>query len=362
MGKSSNLETPKRRLNRPTIKDLAKLAGVSPATVSLALNGSPLVAEDTAKYVKKMAAEHEYRSNAIARRLSKGCSETITLFILGDREDNAGWLLSSTWTYIGPILKGAGLTLSRQSYNLQFEVLTGDESNNLQRITDTANENSVDGILIFVHDKNDYSLWQEIEKINIPIVIINANISSQFSSIEIDNYQGARDAVNYLLGLGHKNIAHISGPFHSLNAQDRRNAYLDSLRKAGIHSRTEYILEGNWRIDSGYRLMGRLLEQNEPPTAVFCANDHMAIGAMKAIHDRGIRVPEDISLIGFDDSELSETVSPRIASIRQPLEDIGHIAATEMLRSIQDKSGETVRHIVVPTKLVTKESCRGLLS
>lgn len=355
--KSPDLETSKQRLSRPTIKDIAAIAGVSPATVSLALNGSSLVADETAKYIKKLAKEHEYRSNAIARRLSKGCSEVVTLFILGDREDKAGWLLSSTWIYVSPILKGAGLTLSGLNYNLQFEVLTGNEADNLKRIMNTVNENSADGILIFAHDEIGCSLWQEIEKADLPIVFINANISSGLSSVVIDDYQGAQDVVSYLLNLGHKKIAHISGPYNSINAKERLNGYLDTLKKAGIDSRPEYILEGDWRINSGYELMNKLLELNESPTAVFCANDHMAIGAMKALHNNGISIPMNMSLIGFDDSEVVEAVSPPLTSVRQPLEEIGRIAAEEIIRYIQNKSDKTVRHIVIPAKLITRESC-----
>jgi LacI family transcriptional regulator len=354
---TSDSDASKQRLSRLTIKDIAAIAGVSPATVSLALNGSPLVAAETAKYIKKLANKHEYRSNAIARRLSKGCSEVVTLFILGDREDQAGWLLASTWIYVSPIIKGAGLTLSSLNYNLQFEVLAGNEADNLKRIMNTINENSADGILIFAHDEIGCSLWQELEKADLPIVFINANISPGLSSVEIDNYQGAQDAVNYLLGLGHTKIAHISGPYSSINAKERLNGYLDTLKKAGIDPRPEYILKGDWRIDSGSELMHRLLELNEFPSAVFCANDHMAFGAMKALHSKGIPIPESVSLIGFDDCELSEAVSPTLTSVRQPLEEIGRIAAEEIIRYIQKKSDQTVRHIVIPTKLIARQSC-----
>lgn len=347
----------KRQLNRITIKDIAAFANVSTATVSLALNGSPLVAEETAKSIRKLANKHGYCSNAIARRLSKGCSETITLFILGDREDRAGWLLSSTWTYISPILKGAGLALSNSNYNLQFEVLTGNESNNLTRIMNIVNENSADGILILTHDKTDSPIWREIEKFNLPQVIINANISSKLSSVETDNYQGARDAVNYLLSLGHRKIAHIAGPGNSFNAQDRLKAYLDTLQKAGIIPQTGYIIEGDWRVDSGCGIMQQLLELADPPTAVFCANDHMAVGAMKAMNGKGMKLPKDMSLIGFDDSELAESVFPALTTIHQPLEEIGRIAAEEIYRSIHNHFDDTIRHIVIPTQLIVRESC-----
>lgn len=345
----------------PTIKDIAAIAGVSPATVSLALNDSPLVAVDTAKRIKELAKQYEYRSNVIARRLSRGCTEVVTLFIFGDREDQSNWVLPSTWTYFNPILKGAGMTLACQNYHLQFEVLVGSQSYGLKRILDTIKGKVADGILLLVHDESDSLLCKQLEDENIPAVVINSDISSKMNSVASDNYQGACDAVNYLLSLGHKRIAHISGPHTALNAQQRQKAYCDVLGQAGIELRPEYILEGNWRMDSGYELMGRLLELDNPPTAVFCANDHMAIGALQTTNSRGLFVPRDISLVGFDDAEVAEVVSPRLTTVRQPLEEVGRIAAEEVLHCIRNGSDQETRHTVVPTQLIPGRSCQRIL-
>lgn len=350
-------QTKKRRAGnrQPTLADLAAAAGVSIATVSLALNGSPLVAEKTVKRVMKAAIEHNYRPHAIARRLSTGRSEVISLFMVTGREDSSGWILPSSWMFYNPILKGVSLTLSRSNYQLQFEVLTVDEAVRKNAIMKPVLERATDGILILVHDEYDYSFMSELEGIDIPVAILNRKLFPNVSSVQVNNYQGAYDAVNYLIRLGHRRIAHIAGPANSYNAQDRRKGYVQAMTTAGIDLKADFVLEGDWRIESGYHLMRQLLTLSSPPTAVFCSNDHMAIGALRAINESGLAVPQDISLIGFDDSEISRVVSPALTTVKQPLEELGRRAAEILLN--QHKASKEVQHIVIPPQLVERESC-----
>lgn len=337
---------------QPTLVDIAESVKVSPATVSLALNGSPLVAEETARRVKQAAADLNYRPHVIARRLSIGRSEVITLLILSDSEESSGWVLPSSWMFYNPILKGVSLTLSRSNYHLQFEIINADEAAKKNSVLKPILERATDGVLILVHYEGDYSFLRELENMNVPVVIINRKLSPNLSSVQIDNQAGARAVIEHLLRLGHHRIAHIAGPEKSFNAQDRRAGYLEALTAARIELSPDYLLEGDWRIESGRHLMQRLLALPLPPTAVFCSNDHMAVGAMEAIREAGLSVPDDISLVGFDDSEISRVALPRLTTVQQPLEELGCRAAEEVLRW----PGK-IQHVTLAPRLIERESC-----
>lgn len=347
-------ETKKRASKSPTLSQIAKSAGVSKATASMALNNSPLIAKETRRRVLKIAQEKNYRPNFFARRLSKGQTESITLFCIVDDRESSGWVLPSTWNYYNPILKSAYFTLMENNYQLQFEIITYEEAVNKNIILNKTLDGSTDGLLLLITSKNNYAFLDELS--DFPIVTLNATVSSSFCSVKVNDQLGVYEAVNYLLSLGHRDIAHIKGPTDHFNVAARHEGYLKALQKAGINPSPDYIKEGDWRIDSGERIMSELLELETPPSAVFCCNDHMAIGALKAIKNKGLRVPEDISVIGYDDSEIAKVAIPELTSIQPPLEELGRIGANEILQLIKGKNVQT-HHVVVSPKLIMRSSC-----
>jgi DNA-binding LacI/PurR family transcriptional regulator len=351
------LEEKAKRVMKTRLEDLAREANVSKATVSLALSGNPKVAAKTVELITKLAAEHNYTPNSFARRLSKRTSETVSLFMMGKATEYSGWLIPSSWLFYNPIFKGVSLTLSEKHYQFSFEFIDLDGKKRENNIISHAQSSSADGLLILIIDESDYSFLENLD-VFLPIITINKKLSDTLSSFEIDNYKGANDVVNYLATLGHRKIAHICGPFHAYNAVDRFNGYVASLKEIGVMFREDYVVEGDWNIESGREGMKTLLNLPEPPTAVFCANDHMAIGAMEAVEESGLTIPRDISLIGYDDTEMSRVVRPKLTSVSQPLEKLGRMAANEILRRITARSApDSKKHVVLPPLLVKRESC-----
>lgn len=346
----------KRVTRRPTLADIAKEVGVSSATVSLALNGSPLVADETVRRVKEVARKLNYRPHAIARRLSTGRSETVSLFVLGGGVYGNGLFYPSSWIFYSLIFKGISITLAQHKYYLQFQILNLADGDGYDKIARQVMERATDGVLLLLQDECKFCSVRELATLEIPVVTINRKLSPNLGSVQIDNKQGAIDAVDYLLRLGHTRIAHISGPANSYNAQDRQAGYLEAMQQAGLQVPDGYLVQGDWQMESGYDLLQQLMALPVPPTAVFCSNDHMAIGAREALSEMGVSVPDEVSLMGFDDSEVSRIGVPRLTTVKQPLENLGAIAAREILAWKMDKPNG-VRHTVILPSLVERDSC-----
>ena len=346
---------------RPTLADIAREVGVSTATVSLALSGSPLVAKQTARRVREAARRQNYRPHAIARRLSTGRSEVMSLFVLGGKQHSSRWLLSSSWMFYSLILKGLSVTLGQHGYNLQLRIL-GDEVRGWpSTIVEHAMERGTDGIFLLLQDRDEHSTLDELANLSleVPMVTINCTLARTVSSVQVSNEQGAGDIVNYLVSLGHRKIAHIAGPSDSFNAEDRRAGYLASMGKAGLAVPDGYLVEGDWQMQSGYQLVQNLMALPVPPTAIVCSNDHMAVGALEALRGMGIRVPDEVSLVGFDDTEISSVVTPRLTTVRQPLEEVGIVAANQVLAWDRDVPSPAQHTVLVP-RLIERESCKRL--
>jgi len=337
---------------RLTLADIAREANVSPATASLALNDSPLVASKTVRLVKGTAMKRGYSPHSIARRLSTGRSEVISLYIFTDDASPAQWILPSSWMFYNPIIKGIYDVVKAKKYHLQLEIANPSDPGQTDLITRFLYEKSCDGVIFLLTDERDYGFAESLERTNTPLVSVNHRLTASIPSVMVDNCFGARYAVNYFIKLGHRRIAHIAGPDQSYNAVERHRGYKEALAAAAIEAPNCYVRVGDWTIESGRRAMGQLIDTDRPPTAVFCSNDHMAIGALEAARDRGLDVPGDISLIGFDDSEISHLASPKLTTFRQPLDQIGQLAATEVLEPPKSK-----RHIKLRPLFVERESC-----
>jgi LacI family transcriptional regulator len=349
----------RKNFSGTTLTDIANEAGVSKATVSMALNGSDKISPATAEKILKIAEEKKYRPNAFAKGLSTGKSRVISLFLLSKWGDPTEWILQSSWIFFNPIFKGISTALSRRGYQLQFEFISVGTQDYQTIIANTIREGRTDGLLLMATNEFDHSFLKELIECGIPIITLNKELIVDLSSIEINDYSGAYEAVSYLISLGHQRIAIIRGREGSYKTQNHYKGYQNALKDNNIKIQSTYILTGDWKIESGKEQMEKLLMLDLPPTAVFCSNDHMAIGAMQAIVEAGLSVPGNISLIGFDDTEMSRVVTPKLTTVALPLEEFGRIAAEELILTLDRSEDDSLskKHIILTPVLLKRDSC-----
>ncbi|MFZ5354519.1 MAG: LacI family DNA-binding transcriptional regulator [Bacillota bacterium] len=329
-----------------TIKDVAKRAEVGLGTVSRVLNNHPSVNEDTRQKVLTAIKELDYNPNAIARSLKAKVTKSIGVMIPD---------ISSA--FYPEIVRGVEDIASEYKYNIIL--CNTDLKKEIEKQTlSMLKEKKVDGI-IFISNTIDDSLTTEFEKLGIPIVLVaTKDLNSKFYSVIIDNEAAAFTAVNYLCNLGHKRIALIAGPEDDPNAGvPRINGYIKALKANDIKLDNNLITYGNYGYRSGFENMSKLMAKGNLPTAVFAASDTMAVGAASAILQAGYRIPEDISIIGFDGIEIAEFFYPPITTIKQPRYQMG---AQGMHRLIKLMNNERTEHIeeVLSFELIQRHSCK----
>ncbi len=325
-----------------SIKDIARKADVSHSTVSRALRNSPLVNQETAERIKQIAKESNFRVSAIGRSLATGRTNTLGV-VATTIED----------PFISEVVSGAEDAANAHGYSL---ILTNSNANPDRelKVVYSFEERRVDGIIVL--DSRVGSVYVPmLARMKVPIVLINSQHPGEFvHSIAIDNVAASQTATRYLVHLGHTRIAYIgkSGGYQS--DSERASGYRRALEAAGIAERPEYIVPGDGKPESGKNAMDQLLSLPEPPTAVFCYNDLTAIGALSAIRARGLTVPGDISIVGFDDIGIASFTQPPLTTIRQPKQQMGR-AATEMLLSLlKESTPSSVRK--VQGELIVRES------
>ncbi|MGC8778014.1 MAG: LacI family DNA-binding transcriptional regulator [Candidatus Caldatribacteriaceae bacterium] len=330
-----------------TIKDVARLAGVSPATVSLVLGNKGQVAEDTRRKVLEAAEKLGYRPNILARNLIKGKTNTVLLCAFIKEQERFS-------AFYGELINSLLVAISSQGYYLQMvvkgEFYNGHPLDKREALLSIARNRLFEGLIILSHWPIYYPEVSDLVRERFPFVIVNQRLEGEgVSFVDIDHYGGAREAVKYLVRKGHRYIAHIRGPKEHRHAEERYRAYVDTLLEHDIPLKKEYIIEGNFRRLSGRAAMERLLEVRPLPTAIFAGNDKMAIGALQVAKERGIRVPQDITIVGFDGIEAVKYTDPPLPTVEQPLRELGKIAATILMERI--KGGEE-KKIIVPCRLI----------
>jgi LacI family transcriptional regulator len=329
-----------------TIKDIAKLANVSHTTVSRALNNSPLIKEPTKKKILEIAAQMNYTPNFNAKSLVKQKSYTIGLFYTSISNGTSPSFFADT-------LKGVNSVIS-QEYNLF-----------VRGIDDYSDYSSIgrqryDGILLMSQSVNDNAFIYHVMEKNIPFVVLNRDIEEKnIINILSDDKEGARQAVEYLIEHGHSDIAIIEGKQGFKSSQQRKEGYISALIQHGIQIRSEYSASGNYDMESGYRAMEQLLSLNTRPTAVFCSNDDMAIGAMNAIFANELKVPDDVSVVGFDDIGFAQYTMPRLSTVKRPVEQISVEGAKKLL-SLLNGNEQRKEKILANTELMIRDSVKTL--
>ena len=327
-----------------TLNELAKVAGVSASTVSRALNESEHpVNDETRQRILALANELGYRPNMVARGLKMDRTYAIGIIV-----DNIVSPFSPT------IIRGIQDELKGHNYFSVIMNTDWDPEVETEAIHQLISR-SIDGI-IFVES------WLRganptLDLANKPYVFFHRLFNGTFSnSVLVDEQYGARLAVEHLVNLAHQRIAFINGPQGWAASADRLAGYKDVLAQKGIAYDPELVEEGNWEVQSGYPAARKFLGLAQPPTAIFAANDLMALGAIYAIQEAGLRVPEDIALVGYDDREIASLVRPTISTVTLPCYEMGQASAQLLLRRLENQA-EIDEPIRIKGKLIIRESC-----
>ncbi|KGM96589.1 LacI family transcriptional regulator [Clostridium novyi A str. 4552] len=325
-----------------TIKDIARIANVSHTTVSRALNDSPFINEETKIKIKEIAKELNYVPNYSAKSLVLHRSYNIGLFFTTISQVTSPMFFYETVSGVNSAIK--------ESYNLVVRGI--DDYKEFTLI----NNKRFDGIILMSQSNSDNSfIYYLIEK-KIPLVVLNRCIEeSSIVNILSADKKGAYKAGNYLIKSGHKDIAIIEGKKGFNASNERKYGFLNSLIENNLPIRNEYMVQGDYTIESGYIAMKRLLGLKNVPTAVFCSNDEMAVGAMKAAFEEGLNVPKDISIMGFDDNQLGGFITPALTTVRRPIMELSKKGAEKLINIIENK-GIQGEKIYVNTELVKRES------
>jgi len=325
-----------------TLLDVAREAGVSPSTVSRILNGTARVSDDKRQAVLAAIAKTNFAPNQMAQGLKKGRSMTIGIVV----QDISSPFFDETLRGVDDGLKGTGYASVIVSGHWNAE----EEADRIRLLL----ARKVDGIILLSGRMSDETVLSFSRQK--PIVSTGRALKTGSAlGFKLDNEYGAYLAVHHLIELGHRNIAFISGPSNNSDAGDRLKGYKRALKEADIPLNQALIVEGNYHEASGMLAMNHLFDTHQQFSAVFAANDLTAYGARLALYRKGVRVPDDISLVGFDDLPGSSYTTPPLTTIRQPLYDIGLIATNSLLRII---NGEAPQGEVPPLELIVRETTR----
>ncbi len=327
-----------------TIRDVAARAGVSHQTVSRVLNNSTEVTPETRDRVNAAIAELDYRPNANARSLAAG--RTYALACLAPN--------LTDYTFAS-IIEGIESEARQHGYFV-FSSSTPDADSFGLLAAELSSSRRADGLLI-INPYNDARHTRLAP--DFPVVLIGSHPAEPINSVSLDDRQAARAATRYLRSLGHRQIVNITGPQTEDCTRERIAGYQDALEAARIDPNPALILEGDWTASSGALVIQRLLKSACPFTAVFAQNDRMAIGAIHALRQAGRRVPEDISVIGFDDMPLASYFDPPLTTMRQDTLEIGREAVRLLIRTLENP-GQPAEQKRLPADLIIRYSTQPL--
>lgn len=332
--------------DRITIIDVAREANVSFATVSRVVNGKGYVSVETRERVVQAMARTGYVVNRQARGLAGGRYQVVGLLVP-----------SLDTAYIGEIARGIDEELAAVSYDLMLYT-THRRKTREPAFVASLTRGMTDGLLL-VLPSNPGAYLESIRRRGFPFVLIDhRGIDDAGPAVGATNRQGGYDATAYLIGLGHRRIGMITGNMEMGCAVDRLTGYRDALADHNLPYNPELVWEGDFHQPPAYQGTLALLDLPEPPTAIFASNDLSAFSVMDAVRDRGRRIPDDVSVIGFDDIPPSSQVHPPLTTIRQPLYDMGRLATRMLLRAIENPATPPVRE-ELPTELIVRASCRA---
>lgn len=328
---------------QPTIKDVAKAARVSTATVSRVLQQTDHVRPETRDRVLRAVNKVKYNPNVIARHLRT--QETRTVFLVVRNIRNPFYL---------DVFRG----VEAEARALNYNVLMGNTEDDLGRereYFEMLKARHADGMILMT-GKLPLDIREGLGEDGPPVVVsLEYFPGLDLPSIRIDNIEAAEIAVKHLIELGHKRIAHITGPTPEAMSIDRHQGYLKAMNDAGLHPNENMTVRGDYSIESGHAACRALFSQSNPPTAIFCSNDEMAMGAINELRTLNLSVPEDVSVVGFDDIVFAGAFHPPLTTIRQPRQEIGRTS----MRLLSDLlAGRPIPNqpVIIPTELMIRQS------
>ncbi|WP_066196244.1 MULTISPECIES: LacI family DNA-binding transcriptional regulator [Gracilibacillus] len=323
-----------------TIKDVARVAGVAVSTASYALNNNGRVSQKTKQKVEEAAKQLNYRKNGIASDLKRTKTNTIALIL----SDLSG-------PFYSELIKGVQDITTANGYDLiACSSIGGKQSTAVKFLM----EKRVDGAIILANNISDKITLQASQG-GLPLVVLDRNVQGEHVyHVEVDNEDGGFKATEFLINKGHRQISYIGGPVDSYDNKKRLIGYQKALRKNNLFEHSKWNLQGDFTREGGYRATKLLIAQGELPSAIFYGNDEMAIGGMQAFKENQIRVPEDISIIGFDDIQLAEFVTPSLTTIKQPKYEVGALSVHLIFQLLEGK--QINEQYKLPTELVVRES------
>jgi len=331
-----------------TITDVARIANVSKASVSAVLNNKPTVALQTREKILKVIKKLNYRPNEVARSLSSRKTRSVGLVI--KEIDNP---------YFARVMNGVFDACCEKGYTVLLGSSELSPAQEFQSI-ETLTHQRVDGLIISPLQRfdSDFTYLADLIHERYPLVMLGTVKNYSTNIVDVDNVSAAYQAVSYLISLGHTEIAYFSGPVYSAHSFDRMEGFRLALIDHKLPIRKDYIFEVGSYIANGYQAGKKFFsKQSELPSAVLCYNDLVAIGLINALLELGITVPEQVSVIGFDDIDICESVKIPLTTIHVPAYEIGRQASELLIRQIQDSDQSFNEKIILATKLVERNSC-----
>lgn len=341
---------------RTTIVDVAERAGVSKATVSAVINDKETVKDSTRQDVLTAINELNYRPSASARRQFRSDTRR-SIGVIIKEADNP---------YYAEVIEGIRAHTSEKEYSLLTASSEGSYDAE-KRIVELFTAQEVDGLIItpVLDDQADLSHIFDLKRRNVPFVLLEEVRGIQANLVDIDNVAASRKAAKHLMDGGHKRIVHFAGPRYSMHSEERVQGVRQAYSESHLVFSNQLIIEAGARLQDGYQTGLDYFEDlnaKERPTAVTCYNDLVAVGLLRALRELGLRVPEDISVIGCDDLEITKYVSPPLTSIRSPKEEMGQYAADLLLRQMESPRKASLEKEYLHADLVIRGSTAPLSS
>jgi len=330
-----------------TIKDIARILNVSHTTVSRSLNDSPLISQETKDRVKEVAKKYKYSPNVTARRLVLSRSYNIGLFI-------------------STLSRGTTANFFLQTVRGVNEVVKGKYTVTVESVADLEDFHHIksrnfDGILLMSQSPNDDTFIGQVLNEGIPLVVMNREITDfKVTTVLSEDLLGSYLATKYIIEQGHKNIAIIEGKRDFRTAFKRKQGFLKAHLDAGLKFDESLAFVGAYDLESGYNAMQNILDLENRPTAVFCSNDDMAFGAIKAIREVGLVVPDDISIVGFDNMDYTQFLTPALTTVQRPVEEMSRHGAEILLEKIEGSYNSDLEEIHLDSKLVIRDSVKKI--
>ena len=331
-----------------TLEDIARFSGFSRSTVSRVINGGDYVKEETRQRILDVIHEHNFQPNLGARSLAGGQTGVLGLVIPA--------AVSTIFTdpYFPQFIRGVSSGCNEHNYSMMLWLAEPEHERRTMR--EILHNGLLDGVIVSSMIISD-PIFESLHGSKMPFILIGRHPTYEdVNYLDVDNIQSASQAIRHLVSLGRRRIATITGPLNMIGGYDRYQGYLKGLEEQDLPLLPELVAEGDFTETGGYHAMLQLLDAH--PDAIFAASDMMAIGALRALREANLRVPEDVAVIGYDDVPLANMTEPPLTTIRQSIQNMGTIAVKTLVEIIRNPNGGR-QHILVDTELVIRESCGG---